>query len=74
MLQLMLVSKSYYLSTDKASSPINLYGATKLAQISFSFLETHILALNKQFSVVRAGLLWGQRLIIPFLLKRFNYS
>lgn len=59
------------LSTDKASNPINLYGATKLASdklfvagnLSFSEQKT-------KFSVVRYGNVMGSRgSVIPFFLS-----
>jgi UDP-N-acetylglucosamine 4,6-dehydratase/5-epimerase len=59
------------LSTDKASNPINLYGATKLASdklfISANpFTETH----STLFSVVRYGNVMGSRgSVIPFFLS-----
>src|SRR5690554_430798 len=59
------------LSTDKASSPINLYGATKLASdkmfvASNSYSGEH----GTRFSVVRYGNVMGSRgSIIPFFLS-----
>jgi len=59
------------LSTDKASNPINLYGATKLAAdklfISANpYTGTH----NTKFSVVRYGNVMGSRgSVIPFFLS-----
>ena len=59
------------LSTDKASNPINLYGATKLASdklfISANpFTKTH----TTLFSVVRYGNVMGSRgSVIPFFLS-----
>lgn len=56
------------LSTDKASNPINLYGATKLASDKLfvaanSYAGTH----NTTFSVVRYGNVMGSRgSVIPF--------
>lgn len=56
------------LSTDKASNPINLYGATKLASdklfvASNSFTGTH----STKFAVVRYGNVMGSRgSVIPF--------
>ena len=59
------------LSTDKASNPINLYGATKLASDKLfiagnAYAGTH----NTKFSVVRYGNVMGSRgSVIPFFLK-----
>lgn len=60
------------LSTDKASNPINLYGATKLASDKLfvagnAYAETH----QTRFSVVRYGNVMGSRgSVIPFFLSR----
>jgi UDP-N-acetylglucosamine 4,6-dehydratase (inverting) len=56
------------LSTDKASSPINLYGASKLASDKlFVTGNTYAGAKNTKFSVVRYGNVMGSRgSIIPF--------
>lgn len=55
------------LSTDKASSPINLYGATKLASDKL-FVSANAYAANlTRFSVVRYGNVMGSRgSVIPF--------
>ena len=56
------------LSTDKASSPINLYGATKLASDKL-FVSGNSLSGKKEtkFSVVRYGNVMGSRgSVIPF--------
>jgi len=56
------------LSTDKASSPINLYGATKLASDKL-FIAGNSYSAGKQtvFSVVRYGNVMGSRgSVIPF--------
>ena len=55
------------LSTDKASSPINLYGATKLASDKL-FVSANAYAANStRFSVVRYGNVMGSRgSVIPF--------
>jgi UDP-N-acetylglucosamine 4,6-dehydratase (inverting) len=65
------VKKIVALSTDKASSPINLYGASKLCSdklfISGNFLNTNQLTKT---SVVRYGNVMGSRgSVIPFFLK-----
>ena len=59
------------LSTDKASSPINLYGATKLAADKLfvagnAYSKEH----EKKFSVVRYGNVMGSRgSVIPFFCQ-----
>ena len=68
------VKKIIALSTDKASSPINLYGATKLASDKI-FIASNSYAGSKEtrFSVVRYGNVMGSRgSIIPFLLSLDN--
>lgn len=56
------VSKVLALSTDKASSPINLYGATKLCSDKL-FVSANNYSGNKKsiFSVVRYGNVMGSR-------------
>lgn len=66
------VKKVVALSTDKASNPINLYGATKLTSDKLfiagnSYSGTH----KTRFSVVRYGNVMGSRgSIIPFFLQQ----
>ena len=62
------ISKVVALSTDKASNPINLYGATKLAADKlFSASNAYSGYHNTKFSVVRYGNVMGSRgSIIPF--------
>jgi UDP-N-acetylglucosamine 4,6-dehydratase/5-epimerase len=65
------VKKVIALSTDKASSPINLYGATKLCADKL-FLSANTLVGKKitSFSVVRYGNVFGSRgSVIPFFLN-----
>jgi len=65
------VKKVVALSTDKASSPINLYGATKLASDKL-FVSGNSYSGNHEtrFSVVRYGNVMGSRgSIIPFFLS-----
>jgi UDP-N-acetylglucosamine 4,6-dehydratase/5-epimerase len=68
------VKKIVALSTDKASAPANLYGATKLASdklfvASNSYAGGH----ETQFSVVRYGNVMGSRgSVIPFFLSIKN--
>jgi len=62
------VKKVVALSTDKASSPINLYGATKLtADKLFTAANNYSFAFGTTFSVVRYGNVMGSRgSVIPF--------
>ena len=59
------------LSTDKACSPINLYGATKLCSDKLFISANNIKGSQKiKFSVVRYGNVFGSRgSVIPFFLK-----
>lgn len=65
------VKRVVALSTDKASNPINLYGATKLASDKLfvagnPYAGTH----NTRFSVVRYGNVMGSRgSVIPFFMS-----
>jgi UDP-N-acetylglucosamine 4,6-dehydratase len=65
------VKRVVALSTDKASSPINLYGATKLASDKLfvagnSYAGSH----DTRFAVVRYGNVMGSRgSVIPFFLS-----
>ena len=56
------------LSTDKASSPINLYGATKLTADKLFITGNHYAAAYPtRFAVVRYGNVMGSRgSVIPF--------
>tara|TARA_B100000767_G_scaffold67777_1_gene64270 strand:+ start:14722 stop:15714 length:993 start_codon:yes stop_codon:yes gene_type:complete len=60
------------LSTDKASSPINLYGATKLASDKlFVAANSYTGSHPTKFSVVRYGNVMGSRgSVIPFFNER----
>jgi UDP-N-acetylglucosamine 4,6-dehydratase len=62
------IKKVVALSTDKASSPINLYGATKLAADKLFQSANHYAAgYETRFSVVRYGNVMGSRgSVIPF--------
>lgn len=65
------VKRVVALSTDKASSPVNLYGATKLASDKL-FIASNAYAgsLETRFSVVRYGNVMGSRgSIIPFFMS-----
>ena len=59
------------LSTDKASSPINLYGATKLASDKLFVAGNHYAGgKGARFSVVRYGNVMGSRgSVIPFFMS-----
>tara|TARA_Y100000590_G_scaffold14377_1_gene17286 strand:- start:1887 stop:2900 length:1014 start_codon:yes stop_codon:yes gene_type:complete len=68
------VQKVVALSTDKASSPVNLYGATKLTADKL-FVAANYYRGNKniKFSVVRYGNVMGSRgSVIPFFLNQTN--
>lgn len=60
------------LSTDKASSPVNLYGATKLASDKlFIAGNSYAGGQDTRFSVVRYGNVMGSRgSVIPFFMER----
>lgn len=65
------VKRVVALSTDKASSPINLYGATKLASDKlFVAGNSYAGGTGTRFSVVRYGNVMGSRgSVIPFFLS-----
>ena len=65
------VKKVVALSTDKASSPANLYGATKLTADKLFISGNHYAAgYDTTFSVVRYGNVMGSRgSVIPFFRK-----
>lgn len=65
------VKKVVALSTDKASSPINLYGATKLtADKLFSAANNYSHSYGTTFSVVRYGNVLGSRgSVVPFFQR-----
>jgi UDP-N-acetylglucosamine 4,6-dehydratase/5-epimerase len=65
------VKKVVALSTDKASSPVNLYGATKLASDKLFVASNSYSGMDAtQFAVVRYGNVMGSRgSIIPFFLN-----
>lgn len=65
------VKKVVSLSTDKASSPVNLYGATKLVSDKlFVSGNSYAGAHGTRFSVVRYGNVMGSRgSVIPFFLS-----
>ena len=71
------VKKVVALSTDKASSPINLYGATKLAsdKLFVASNSSYAGGHKTSFSVVRYGNVMGSRgSIIPFFISLKNQT
>ena len=66
------VKKIIALSTDKAASPINLYGASKLASDKLFVAANNYVGLkNIKFSVVRYGNVMGSRgSVIPFFYEK----
>ena len=68
------VKKVVALSTDKASNPINLYGATKLASDKlFVASNSSSASDNTSFSVVRYGNVMGSRgSVIPFFISQIS--
>ena len=66
------VKRVVALSTDKASSPINIYGASKLAsdKLFVSSNSTYASHHETRFSVVRYGNVMGSRgSVIPFFMS-----
>ncbi len=65
------VKKVVALSTDKASSPVNLYGATKLTSDKLFVAGNHYAGhRDTRFSVVRYGNVMGSRgSVIPFFMS-----
>ncbi len=69
------IKKVVALSTDKASSPINLYGATKFASDKLFVASNSSYASGNEtkFSVVRYGNVMGSRgSVIPFFMSLKN--
>ncbi len=66
------VQKIIALSTDKAASPINLYGATKLCSDKLFIAANNIVGKNNQkFSVVRYGNVMKSRgSVIPHFIEQ----
>jgi len=66
------VKRVIALSTDKASSPANLYGATKLASDKLFVAGNSYSGIDHTiFSVVRYGNVMGSRgSVIPFFIKK----
>jgi UDP-N-acetylglucosamine 4,6-dehydratase len=65
------VHKTVALSTDKAASPLNLYGASKLASDKLFVAANNVTGEDDiQFSVVRYGNVLGSRgSVVPFFQK-----
>jgi UDP-N-acetylglucosamine 4,6-dehydratase/5-epimerase len=66
------VKRVVALSTDKASSPVNLYGATKLAsdKLFVASNSSYAAGHDTRFAVVRYGNVMGSRgSIIPFFMS-----
>jgi UDP-N-acetylglucosamine 4,6-dehydratase (inverting) len=69
------VKRVVALSTDKASSPINLYGATKLAsdKLFVASNASYASGHETRFAVVRYGNVMGSRgSVIPFFLSQLG--
>jgi UDP-N-acetylglucosamine 4,6-dehydratase (inverting) len=66
------VKRCVALSTDKASSPVNLYGATKLCSDKlFIAGNSYVGAKGTKFAVVRYGNVMGSRgSVIPFFAEQ----
>ena len=63
------------MSTDKACSPANLYGATKLTSDKLFVNGNHYTAGKTKFSVVRYGNVLGSRgSVIPFFMEKSSWS
>jgi len=68
------VKNAIALSTDKAVSPINLYGATKLVSDKI-FTSANLMVGNRnlKFSVVRYGNVFGSRgSVVPLFLENYD--
>ena len=65
------IKNTIALSTDKAASPINLYGATKLVSDKLFIAANNISGSQKnKFSVVRYGNVFGSRgSVLPYFLE-----
>ena len=68
------VKKVIALSTDKACSPINLYGASKLASDKIFIAANHLSGMGGcRFSVVRYGNVMGSRgSVVPHFQRLFE--
>lgn len=64
------VQKVVALSTDKAASPINLYGASKLASDKIFVAANNLSGRRTRFAVVRYGNVLGSRgSVVPFFRR-----
>ena len=70
------VDKVIALSTDKAASPINLYGATKLASDKLFVAANNMRGKKRtKFSIVRYGNVVGSRgSVVPFFSKMIKQN
>lgn len=67
------VKKVIALSTDKAVSPVNLYGATKLCSDKLFVAANAYTGAKAAFSIVRYGNVMGSRgSVIPLYLKKLR--
>jgi len=67
------IKKVIALSTDKAASPVNLYGATKLASDKLFISSNNYANPKTKFSVVRYGNVFGSRgSVVPYFLSNKN--
>ena len=67
------VKRLVALSTDKASSPVNLYGATKLCSDKIFIAGNSYTGGRTKFAVVRYGNVMGSRgSVIPFFMETAN--
>ena len=65
------VKKVIALSTDKAVSPVNLYGATKLCSDKLFVAANAFVGAQTTYAVVRYGNVMGSRgSVIPFFIKK----
>ena len=65
------VEKTISLSTDKAVSPVNLYGASKLCSDKLFISSNNIKGKKISFSVVRYGNVMGSRgSVLPEFIKQ----
>jgi UDP-N-acetylglucosamine 4,6-dehydratase (inverting) len=66
------VKRCVALSTDKASAPVNLYGATKLCSDKlFIAGNSYVGIKNTRFAIVRYGNVMGSRgSVIPFFIEQ----
>ena len=60
------VKKVVALSTDKASSPINLYGASKLASDKLFISGNSYTVIVAKISVVKGNVMGSRGSVIPF--------